>query len=141
MKTKNLYVAVFFVICILMMFWDLRFGFPVFLIFIFWLIGEYNARPGKKSVKKSRQVLDDFLDNVEDLNNPYMVRKELERYTVRKLCYLYDGLNREIYHMQGSDFLTSLSEEELQDQMRQKYEKVRDMVYDRIPTKYQKDED
>lgn len=141
MKTKNLYVAVFFVICILMMFWDVRFVFPIILIVILGLIGEYNARPGKKSVKKSRQVLDDFLDNVEDLNNPYMVRKELERYTVRKLCYLYDGLNREIYHMQGSDFLTSLSEEELQDQMRQKYEKVRDMVYDRIPTKYQKDED
>ncbi len=136
----NFYITAFLIICILMMFWDLRFGFPGFLIFIFWLIGEYNARPGKKSMKKSQQVLNDFLENVEDLNNPYMVRKELERYTVRKLCYLYDGLNREIYHMQGSDFLTSLSEEGLQDKMRQKYEKVRDMVYDRIPTKYQKSE-
>lgn len=139
MKT-NFYIGGFFVICVVMMFWDVRFIFPIILIVILGLIGEYNARPGKKSVKKSRQVLDDFLDNVEDIENPYMVRKELERYTVRKLCYLYDGLNREIYHMQGSDFLTSLREEELQDQMRRKYENLRDMVYDRIPTKYQKPE-
>ncbi len=139
MKT-NCYIAVFFVICVLMMFWDVRFIFPIILIVILGLIGEYNARPGKKSVKKSRQVLDDFLNSVEDLNNPYMVRKELEKYTVRKLCYLYDGLKREIYHMQGSDFLMSLREEELQDQMRREYEKVRDMVYERIPTKYQKED-
>lgn len=137
MKT-NCGIAVFFIVCVLMMFWDIRFGFPVFLIFIFGLIGEYNAHPGKKSDKKSQQVLKDFLDNVEDLNNPHMVRKELEHYTVRKLCYLYDGLNKEIYHMQGSDFLMSQHEEELQDQMRRKYEKVRDMVQERIPQKYQK---
>lgn len=134
---KNVLMAAFLICCLGMMFWDVRFIFPIVLIVILALIGEYNARPGKKSVKKSQEVLKDFLDSVEDLNNPYMVRKELRSYTVRKLCYLYDGLDKEIYHMQGSDFVTSLKEEELQGQMRREYEKVRDMVQERIPQKYQ----
>ena len=65
--------------------------------FVFWVIELYNNRPGKESKLKSDKVLKDFLDNIGDVTKLNFVERELNKYSIRQLGYLYDGLDREIY--------------------------------------------
>ena len=138
MKTSFI-AATFTVVLLLLSLLEWIFIIPTVIFLILWGIEVYYDHPGKKSKIKSDKVLKNFLDNVGDVTKLNFVERELNRYSIRKLCYLYDGLDREIYNLQGSDFLMSLREEELQDQMRREYEQVRDLVRERIPEEYRKD--
>lgn len=138
-EMKTSFVAGIFTVALLLLsLWEEILLIPTIIFFVFWVIELYNNRPGKASRHKSEQVLKDFLDNIGDVSKLNFVERELNKYSIRQLCYLYDGLDREIYNLQGSDFLMSLREEELQDQMRREYEQVRDLVRERIPQKYRK---
>ena len=110
MKT-NFWLGALFGAGVLLSLWDARFWFPVVLIVLLALWGEYNSRPGKKNEAKSRKIFETFRENVEYFDNEWMVNKELNRYPVRQLCYLRDALKKEIFHSGGSDMLLTAGEE------------------------------
>lgn len=135
MKTK-IFVVTLIIVGLALSYWYRCFIIPTGVIIIFWIFGEYNSRPGEKSYLKSRKVLDEFLNRVPDLSDTARIQEELKNYTVRKLCYLYDGLEKEIWHLRSSDFTMSSQEEMMQDNTRRIYEKALHIVKEHIPEKY-----
>ena len=135
MKT-NFCLCALFGAGVLLSLWDARFWFPVVLIVLLALWGEYNSRPGKKNEAKSRKIFETFRENVEYFDNEWMVNKELNRYPVRQLCYLRDALKKEIFHSGGSDMLLTAGEEAAMDRYNSLCREILEKVEKRIPDKY-----
>ena len=135
MKTK-IFVAICVIVGLILSYWRILFIIPTIFIILFGIMGEYHSRPGKKSYLKSKEILEEFLEHVPDLSDSNRIKEELKNYTVRKLCYLYDGLEKEIWHLRSSDFTMSYKEEMMQDNMRRTYEKALHIVKEHIPEKY-----
>lgn len=90
-------------------------------------------------MKKARKILAAFEKEVNgDFNNELRINRYLNRYSVRHLCYLRDGIKWQIVQHNGSDFLMSLREERIMDQVRRDYEKLLNIIETRIPKKYLK---
>lgn len=137
MKKTSFFLGALFGIGILLSFWDNRFIAVLVLILIMVCVAEYNGRPDKKNSMKALRILADFEESVHhDFEDEYLVSHLLDRYPVRRLCYLREGVKWQIFHHRGSDFPMSLREEQMMDEARRSYEELLCKVEKRIPDKY-----
>ena len=137
MKTTSLFWGFLFLLCGAVSYWNLRFSTVPVLILLMFAVTEFYARPGKKNMNKARKFLAAFEKDVDyGFNDKFKVNKRLDKYSVRHLCYLRDGIKWQIVQHNGSDLSMSLREEQVMDEIRRDYEGLLVEVEKRIPKKY-----